>query len=1416
MEPDAGPPATHDRAAVPRPLDVVIRREWTTVGAPPAESDDVVTFSHPAATVADLASALGLGEEDTVLIDGAPAARRLPLLATEVHRGSVITIRAAGAPAERCHDAPASPGVDARFRTVHGPDAGVEVALGPGSYLLGSDADADLRVGDPLIARRHAYFEIDERGGVTVADLAPARPSRIRDAAVEVATRLREGDVLEVGGSGIELMPAERDTEPARPSPAVACRSADWTRPLHRPPRTAARPPVPPVTPPAATSALGAGTPFGLAAVIATLVGSAVVALVVHQPAFLLLGAVGAVGTIAAALWQRGRQRSTRRSAGRAAQAELDRFHAALVAHRTEVAARLRLETTELADAVDWARRGSPAIWGRRADDPGAFQAVVGRGDRVLPPAIVGDVMALTQEAWVLWEAASVLSDVPATIGLGAGAVVGVVGSPLSAHALARGLVVQVAVAHGPADLVVAALCSEERLDKGGWLRWLPQVRESSGGDVLVADPSEAADLMALVEQGTITPGAHLLVVVDDPSLLAARNSPARRLLAREDRSAAALVVAGSARELPSVCTTVVEVADDGTGRIHRPGSAEFADRVRVAGASAATARHVALALAALHDPEQPATTAGLPRDVALTALLDVEVGDTGALAAAWSAAGDDPPPRTLLAVASDGAVEIDLVRDGPHALIAGTTGSGKSELLRSLIVGLAMHAPPDQLSFVLVDYKGGAAFDACARLPHVAGLVTDLDERLAERALRSLHAELLRRERILREAGVADLTAYRAQIGRPPLGRLVVVVDEFATLAADLPDFITSLVGIAQRGRSLGVHLVLATQRPAGAVSDDIRANTNLRIALRVQDVSDSVDVIGDPAAASLPRRHPGRALVRLGPGELVPVQVAAATVPVPTVDRPVISVRAAGSGQQGAEADGGESILGVLVETARRAAGLAGAAVTHRPWMQPLPADIPWEDLPAGTVGVLDDPDRQAQEPWVWDPTIGHLLCVGAVGAGVSTALASVVLAYASANPTSAIHVYVLHGGSTLTALAGLPHVGASISPADEERQARVLRLLAATIDERVRGFVDGSSSATVLLVVDQLATWRTSVADRLGPELADLLDRILVQGPSVGVVVAGGLDRPGALPVSVSGAVGERLVFRLADPGDAAVVGVRPVQVSGLEPGRAIVATSGLELQVARPADIEAAVGGIARRDGVGTRVAPPVAVLPTVLPISDLPSVSRSGRPWALPIGLADATLAPAVLVLHPRDHVVVAGPARSGKSSALVLLATQIRRAAAGVRLVSIAPRSSPLHLADVDARLPNASELASALRGADGPAVVLVDDAELVEDPEQVLAGLAGGARGDVHVIAAGRVETLRAAYGHWTQAVRRARRGLILQPQGDSDGDVLSTLLPRREAAPPARGRGYLVADGACAFVQLAHVDRREQEAAD
>ena len=266
-------------------------------------------------------------------------------------------------------------------------------------------------------------------------------------------------------------------------------------------------------------------------------------------------------------------------------------------------------------------------------------------------------------------------------------------------------------------------------------------------------------------------------------------------------------------------------------------------------------ARELALALAPVEDDEAGVGGARVPelrRRCSSSSARASSTRTASQRAGASAAAGSERSsawPRTA-------PFSIDLRADGPHGLVAGMTGAGKSELLQTLIASLALSHPPDRLALLLVDYKGGAAFKDCVDLPHTVGLVTDLDAHLTQRALASLNAELQRRERVLRDAGAKDLADLEARDPASAPPSLLIAIDEFATLATEVPDFVEGIVDVAQRGRSLGVHLLLATQRPGGVVSENIRANTNLRIALRVNEPAESTRRDRRPRrGADLPR---------------------------------------------------------------------------------------------------------------------------------------------------------------------------------------------------------------------------------------------------------------------------------------------------------------------------------------------------------------------------------------------------------------------------------------------------------------------------------------------------------------------------------------------------------------------------------
>ena len=1395
---------------------------------------DALIDPSPAATVADLGLVWGRGLDLT--IDGVRHPPSTLLRSTSLGPGSVLSLSSAvaPAPAEGTRHVPVS-----RLRWMAGLDAGTEHDLFPGQHVLGSSPDADLAL---VHAERHqALVDVRPNGSIGVRALGtvPVEGSGGSQAGV---IRAEPGGWLSVGTAFARVEHAiEPDVEHAvgpdhagagGPVPGSPVRS------FNRPPRPSpAKEPAAIQAPCSADERAGRSVRVGSLSILVSLVGGLVVAVLFRQPLLLLMAGIGALGVLATSWQQRRVARREQRHTAREAAADLVRFETEVdAAHRLEVAARHRRAGP--AEAVRIAR-GDSSLWERRPGHSDAFRCVVGFGDEPWGPTLTGPNV-LSGAAQLALARRSVLADVPCQIDLtprrtAAGVapqVVGLVGPRAVTRAVARSLLVQLAVFHGPADLAVAAVVATEGDDDDPlapwrWTRWMPHARADDGGEPLLAHGERATE--TLIAQ---LPARPLVVVVDGPSLATTCNAGARPLLTGRHGEVCALVLADRIEELPAVCTTIIDASAQGTARWWRPADSAPPRSLELVGVPLAVAEQVARDLGRLRDPELTTPGSELPAAVSLVELLGTDSLTPDTIVAGWSTLGPDPVPRAPIALAVDGPVVLDLDRDGPHALVAGTTGSGKSELLRTFVASFAVCHRPEDVTFVLIDYKGGSAFDACSGLPHVVGVVTDLDDSLAHRALTSLEAELRHREHLLREVGAADLAAYRNR-AREPLPRLVVVVDEFAALASDLPDFLASLVGVAQRGRSLGIHLVLATQRPAGAVSDDIRANTNLRLALRVHDAADSIDVIGDASAATLHRRQPGRALLRLGPGELVMMQAARVTGPALQRAATVIVhelvagawLRIDGGGPSGAGShlarsesgsdtfeDGRrETELDVLVRSVSEAHRRRGGAMPRRPWLDALPTDLPLASLPAGSVALADEPAEQRQPLVTWRPDDGNLLLVGSPGSGTTTAVASLVLALDAVCLPHQLHVYVIdHGAGALAPLAELATVGAVVLAGEHERLVRLVRTVAA---ELVRRRAQRGDWPDLVLVIDGLGALRAAWDDPAGYEHLDALERIASEGAQVGIRVVATIDRPGALPMSLTGSMADQWLFRLADRTEGAALGVPAAKVPTL-PGRALQIARQRVIQVANPGpDLASAVRAIAPGGLDGTTAqraraeggAPAIGVLPNEVLVSDLDAPTHVDGRLEVPVGIGDRALASVSIGLHAGDHVLVAGPARSGRTTALAVLATQIARADPTVHLVGVTLRRSALVELATFAEVVITRDQLTSLREripAGRRAVVVVDDADVIDDVHGVLAALA--ADDTVSLVVAGRPDVLR-AYGHWTQVVRRSRLGVLLRPQSDADGDLLGVALPRRRPPLSVPGRGYLVTDGGCELVQLA-----------
>ena len=521
-------------------------------------------------------------------------------------------------------------------------------------------------------------------------------------------------------------------------------------------------------------------------------------------------------------------------------------------------------------------------LWERRRWDSDFLHLRLGTAD--LPSEItIRDPAREAHEGPLNWTA----PDVPVTFPMAG--VVGIAGPADKARAVAMWAVAQVAAMHSPADVTLTVLTGADASPAWDWVKWLPHARAAEDDPRAVrlatdddAQALETSRLLAELEarrQLKEQERAGLpcrIVVLDGAREI--RMSPGMISLLKQGPSCGIffLCLDQTVRELPEECRTVA--GWDGDQLNLEVTGERTVDAIRPDLVEDLWLQRIARALAPIRDVSTEDLSSTLPGASRLLEVLRLEQPDARRLLERWARLGRTT--KAVIGESNDGPFELDIRADGPHGLVAGTTGSGKSELLQTLIASLAVGNRPDEINFVLVDYKGGAAFKDCNRLPHTVGMVTDLDAHLTTRALASLGAELRRREHQLAAADAKDIEDYLA--GRDPdtesdlgpMPRLLIVIDEFAALVAELPDFVTGLVDVARRGRSLGVHLILATQRPAGVVSAEIKSNTNLRIALRVTDATDSDDVIESNAAAQIPKSFPGRAYARLGHSSLIPFQ--------------------------------------------------------------------------------------------------------------------------------------------------------------------------------------------------------------------------------------------------------------------------------------------------------------------------------------------------------------------------------------------------------------------------------------------------------------------------------------------------------------------------------------------------------------
>jgi len=1301
-----------------------------------------------------------------------------------VHGGSAtldfVGLRDASVVSIAPHRFPSTPAADIashlHLAIIAGPAAGTMVPLPRGALCVGADpAICDLVLVGHGTAPRHLAVEHGPDGSLTIEALAPG---------VTLDGASLSGRRLLIPGQEIALTGAVATVRVGR-APDAVVEPVENRYEIHRPPRL--RPPVgevvvelpaeppPPVRQPIPWAASAIPIVMGVALYLFT--GSALMLLFVALSP--MMAAVNVVtsrrtGKIhhrhALAVYQ-----EAKAEAEQALAASLDR----------ERRDRL-IAAPDAATIAATARGPRRELWERRRHHGDFLQVRLGLATL---PATVRTVSAADHDH--IPAAPTTLDGVPAVVSLAEVGVLGVTGPPSLAGAMACWLVAQVAVTSGPADVQIVVLTGPtvEHERRWGWARWLPHTLAPLPGGpprfgttvetaqariaelVATIDERRGADRSGRADPRRTTDWPHVLVVLDPAYDL--RRLPGVDLVLGYGPSVGvhAICVDQTDSYLPTECGAVLSLTSSGTADLavaERPTlEGILADEVTTPWLAA-----LGRSLAPARDPETVSPTGTVPTRARLVELLGLARLDATTVLDGWARSGRST--SATVGVTANGPMELDLRTDGPHALVAGTTGAGKSELLQTLITALAVVNRPDSMTFLLVDYKGGSAFRDCARLPHTVGVMTDLDHRLTVRALVSLTAELKRREELLARGGAKDIDDYMA-MGAPSgaLPRLVIVIDEFAGLVAELPEFVSGLVGIAQRGRSLGIHLVLATQRPSGVVSPEIRANTNLRIALRVTSAVESADVIDAPDAARIMPGTPGRAYVRTGHSALSLFQtarVAGPATPAATDQGPEIAVtddgwsRAGEAPRQAAIESGSvdptDTDLARLATILREAADRLGIAPQEQPWLPPLPALVRAGDLQRSEPGpdgvsaapfaLIDLPLRQRQETLTYHPGRDrHLAVVGGPGSGRTTLLRTLAMGLAGANSPEDLWLFAIDcGGGELRRLAQLPHSGAVVTRTEVDRVSRLLTRLHGELHRRLdqlasEGYADVAeqrASASrpdrlpyIVVLVDRWEGF-TTVFDAIDNQrLTDLVVDLAREGGSAGIclVVAG--DRS-LLSGRLCAAIEDRLCLSLPDRNDYAFAGLDVRDVPDpMGPGRAVRCPDSAELQIAvagsdaggpgQVAAVTALVDAWRTRSDTATGTAPgarPFRVdpLPTELGVHDAlayPRAPGSGdpTPHTALLGVGGDELHAVSVDVLASGGFVVAGPRHSGRSNTLVVMAGSLLTN--GCAVLALCPRPSPL------ACLRDRPGVIGVFSGDDPPVKQVLEAVNAVEGPLVVI-----------------------------------------------------------------------------------------------
>lgn len=846
-------------------------------------------------------------------------------------------------------------------------------------------------------------------------------------------------------------------------------------------------------------------------------------------------------------------------------------------------------------------------LYERKPDDPDFLSVRLGSGPReaLCPIQIRQEEYRVVDDPLCEWPEQveskyHLLPSAPVLLALRCRSMVGLLGSGQEQYEAVKLMTLDLCVRHSYLDLQLCFLLAPEQADAWAWVRWLKHVVNHQNGARNIAFDTdsyktlsemlfkELSERDARRQSNTSTaPLPHYIVfVLGSYDLM---RHPISRFFERSCELGVTFIFCSCTAELLPQCQTIVSVRN-GQGQIVDARDGNVTTSFSPAAVADDKAARAAVKLASVV-VDEVSLASQLTKNITLYRMLQIFSASDLDLDKLWQSSRVYKSMAAPLGVNTKGEIvwlDLHEKAHGPHGLVAGTTGSGKSEILQSYILSMATLFHPYDVGFVIIDFKGGGMVNQFRDLPHLVGSITDIDGREINRSLLSIRAELNKRKELFAQAGVNHIDQYIKKFKNhelsTPLPHLILIVDEFAELKAEQPDFMKELISTARVGRSLGVHLILATQKPAGVVDAQIWSNSRFRLCLKVATPEDSKEMLKTPLAAEI--REPGRAYLQVGNNEVFELfQSAFSGAPADSeiatgqrsyqIDRMDLAgvrtclykVSAKASHQSS------ETQLTEMVSMFRDYCAAHSIARLPGICLPPLPELIPCPVLhpvPGSQIlvplGLYDDPEHQQQVEYGLTLNSSHILVVGTALSGKSGILYQLIRSLSTLYSPDEVNLYILDFASrALGIFAGLNHVGGCVFNDQEDRLKTFMRMLVSTVHTRKERFAEvgitnysgfreaglAKDMPQIVVLLDNLLSFR-----ELYPQYDEDLLFLLREGISVGICFVVTAVQSSSIGFRYMNTFGVRIALHCNDSGEYLSLLDRCRMQPKNVPGRAIV--------------------------------------------------------------------------------------------------------------------------------------------------------------------------------------------------------------------------------------------------------------------